>query len=94
VAVELVGKHVDSTVNNPAEAVSHWKKGRCGSGDDRFQRIDLPGLEGHPTMKEATGKDMSYLMLRGIFMAPGHQGTGGLLCPDAEEGVGNPEWKK
>ena len=22
-------------------------------------------------MKEATGKDMSYLMLRGIFMAPG-----------------------
>jgi tripartite-type tricarboxylate transporter receptor subunit TctC len=28
VAVELVGKHVDSTVNNPAEAVSHWKAGR------------------------------------------------------------------
>ncbi len=24
-----------------------------------------------PTMKEATGKDIAYLMLRGIFMAPG-----------------------
>src|SRR5262249_32934408 len=25
VAVQLVGKHVDSTVNNPIEAVSQWK---------------------------------------------------------------------
>ena len=30
VAVELVGKHINSSVNNPAEAVSHWKTGRCG----------------------------------------------------------------
>lgn len=28
VAVELVGKHTNSSVNNPAEAVSHWKAGR------------------------------------------------------------------
>src|SRR4030095_5657012 len=28
VCVNLVGKHVDSTVNNPAECVSHWKAGR------------------------------------------------------------------
>ena len=28
VAVELVGKHINSSVNNPAEAVSHWKAGR------------------------------------------------------------------
>ena len=27
VAVQLVGKHVDSTVNNPIEAVSQWKAG-------------------------------------------------------------------
>ncbi len=26
--VNLVGKHVDSTVNNPIECVSHWKAGR------------------------------------------------------------------
>ena len=28
VAVQLVGKHVDSTVNNPAEAVAHWRAGK------------------------------------------------------------------
>ncbi len=36
VAVELVGKHINSSVNNPAEAVSHWKaKTAAGAGDDR-----------------------------------------------------------
>jgi tripartite-type tricarboxylate transporter receptor subunit TctC len=28
VCVNLVGKHVDSTVNNPIECASHWKAGR------------------------------------------------------------------
>src|SRR6185436_15650037 len=28
VAVQLVGKHVDSTVNNPIEAVAHWRGGK------------------------------------------------------------------
>ena len=28
VAVQLVGGHVDSTVNNPNEAVSHWRGGK------------------------------------------------------------------
>ena len=26
-AVQLVGKHINSTVNNPIEAVSQWKAG-------------------------------------------------------------------
>jgi tripartite-type tricarboxylate transporter receptor subunit TctC len=72
VAVELVGKHVHSTVNNPAEAVSHWKAGRLRPlATIDSARIDLPDWKGIPTMKEATGKDVSYLMLRGIFSAPG-----------------------
>ena len=29
VAVQLVGKHVDSTVNNPIEAVAQWRAGSC-----------------------------------------------------------------
>ena len=29
VCVDLVGKHVDSTVNNPSECVSHWRAGGC-----------------------------------------------------------------
>jgi putative tricarboxylic transport membrane protein len=28
VAVQLVGKHVDATVNNPIEAESHWRAGK------------------------------------------------------------------
>jgi putative tricarboxylic transport membrane protein len=72
VAVELVGKHIDSTVNNPAEAVSHWKAGRLRPlATIDHERINLPDWKAIPTMKEATGKDMSYLMLRGFFAAPG-----------------------
>jgi tripartite-type tricarboxylate transporter receptor subunit TctC len=72
VAVELVGKHTNSSVNNPAEAVSHWKAGRLKplAVIDR-ERIALPDWDKIPTMKEATGVDMSYMMLRGIFAAPG-----------------------
>lgn len=72
VAVELVGKHVNSTVNNPAEAVSHWKAKRLRPlATIDHERINLPLWKDIPTMKEATGVDMSYLMLRGIFAAPG-----------------------
>ena len=72
VAVELVGKHVNSTVNNPAEAVSHWKAKRLRPlATIDSERIHLPLWDTIPTMKEATGVDMSYLMLRGIFGAPG-----------------------
>lgn len=72
VAVELVGNHVNSTVNNPAEAVSHWKAKRLRPlATIDSARIDLPEWNTIPTMKEATGVDMSYLMLRGIFAAPG-----------------------
>jgi len=72
VAVELVGKHIDSTVNNPSEAVSHWKNGTlrplCVID---YERINLPDWKVVPTIEEETGKKLSYLMLRGIFMAPG-----------------------
>lgn len=72
VAVERVGKHVNSTVNNPSEAVSHWKAKRLRPlATIDHQRIDLPDWKTIPTMKEATGVDMSYLMLRGFFAAPG-----------------------
>ena len=72
VAVELVGKHVNSTVNNPAEAVSHWKAGRLKPlAVIDHERIALPEWDKIPTIKEATGVDMSYMMLRGIFASPG-----------------------
>ncbi len=71
VAVKLVGKHVDSTVNNPSEAVSHWRAGTLRPlAVIDHERIPLPEWDKIPTLKEATGTDISYLMLRGIFAAP------------------------
>lgn len=78
VAVQLVGKHVDSTVNNPIEAVAHWRGGKlrplCVFDDQRMpyktQMTDTMSWADVPTCKEA-GVDVQYLMLRGIFMPPG-----------------------
>ena len=48
VCVNLVGKHVDSTVNNPIECVSHWKAGRV--------RFDPGGkVDYDPTVGSAPG---------------------------------------
>jgi putative tricarboxylic transport membrane protein len=71
VATNLVDKHVDSTVNNPNEAVGHWKAGRLRPlGIFDAERLNLPDWRSIPTMKEQ-GYDIEYLMLRGIFGAPG-----------------------
>jgi len=72
VCTNLVGKHIDSSVNNPSECVGHWKANRVRPlATLDSARIALPEWDKIPTMKEATGKDISYLMLRGIFTAPG-----------------------
>jgi tripartite-type tricarboxylate transporter receptor subunit TctC len=96
VAVELVGKHVNSTVNNPAEAVSHWKAGRLRPlATIDSARIALPEWDKIPTMKEATGVDMSYLMLRGIFAAPGITKEQQDFYVDClKKATETPEWKK
>jgi len=71
VCVNLVGKHVDSTVNNPAECVSHWKAGRVRPlAVFDAARIPDPDWKDIATVKEALGTDIQYLMLRGIFGAP------------------------
>jgi tripartite-type tricarboxylate transporter receptor subunit TctC len=71
VAVKLVGKHVESTVNNPSEAVSHWRAGTLRPlAVIDTERIPLPEWDKIPTLKEATGMEVSYLMLRGIFAPP------------------------
>jgi putative tricarboxylic transport membrane protein len=78
VAVQLVGKHVDSTVNNPIEAVAQWKgdavRPLCvfdGKPLDYKDQL-APGKTWSdiPTCK-SQGLDVEYLMLRGIFTVPG-----------------------
>jgi tripartite-type tricarboxylate transporter receptor subunit TctC len=78
VATQLVGNHVNSTVNNPIEAVAHWRSGKlrplCV-----FEKARMPyknkvtgtmSWNDIPTCREA-GIPMDYLMLRGIFMPAG-----------------------
>jgi tripartite-type tricarboxylate transporter receptor subunit TctC len=71
VCVNLVGKHIDSTVNNPIECVSHWKAGRVRPlAVFDTARISAGDWKTVPTVKEALGVDIHYLMLRGIFGPP------------------------
>ncbi len=78
VAVQLVGNHVDFTVNNPIEAVAHWRSGKlrplCVFDSKRMpykEKVtstmswyDIPTCE-------SQGLPVVYIMLRGIFMPGG-----------------------
>ncbi len=78
VAVQLVGKHIDSTVNNPIEAESHWRAGAlrplCVMDKERLpykaKLTTTQSWNDVPTCASA-GLPVEYLMLRGIFMPPG-----------------------
>src|SRR5262245_11643283 len=102
VAVQLVGNHVDSTVNNPIEAVAQWRGGQLRplcvfdskpldysekiAGDQAWSNI--------PTCK-SQGLDIEYLMLRGIFMPPGATPDQVAYYIDLFKKVREtPEWKK
>jgi putative tricarboxylic transport membrane protein len=102
VAVQLVGKHVDSTVNNPIEAVAHWRGGKlrplCVFDNQRMpyqdKVTDKMSWADIPTCKES-GLPIDYLMLRGIFM------PGGVSQAQVDYYVGllkkvqeTPEWKQ
>jgi putative tricarboxylic transport membrane protein len=78
VAAQLVGGHVDSSVNNPIEAVAQWRAGElrplCVFDAERMAYRELiadgKSWADIPTCKEA-GIDVEYLMMRGIFTTPG-----------------------
>jgi putative tricarboxylic transport membrane protein len=72
VAAKLVEKFVDSTVNNPSEAVKAWKDGKVRPlGLFNSIRMAYAGEDWKaiPTMKEQ-GVDVEYVMMRGIFGPP------------------------
>jgi putative tricarboxylic transport membrane protein len=78
VAVQLVGNHVNSTVNNPIEGVSQWRGGKvrplCVFDGKPLAYtdtiVDKLSWSSIPTCT-SQGLQMEYLMLRGIFMTPG-----------------------
>ena len=78
VAVQLVGGHIDSSVNNPIEAVAQWRADKlralCVFDDQRMpyktKVTATMSWNDIPICKEA-GVAVDYVMLRGIFMPPG-----------------------
>ena len=102
VAVQLVGNHVNSTVNNPIEAVAQWRGGKVrplcvfdGKAMPYTETVvDKMSWSSIPTCK-SQGLDMEYLMLRGIFMPPGVNPDQVAFYIELFKKVREtPEWKK
>jgi tripartite-type tricarboxylate transporter receptor subunit TctC len=102
VAVQLVGNHINSSVNNPIEAVAHWRAGKLrplcvfdGKKLDYHEKIaGDKAWDSIPTCKTA-GLDVEYTMLRGFFMPPGVSKEAVAYYVDLMKKVREaPEWKK
>jgi tripartite-type tricarboxylate transporter receptor subunit TctC len=102
VAIRLVRNQVDSTVNNPIEAVAHWRADKlrplCVFDDKKLQyseKINGSMAWGDIPTCKSQGINVEYLMLRGYFMPAG-------VKPDEVAYYVNlfrkvretPEWKK
>jgi tripartite-type tricarboxylate transporter receptor subunit TctC len=74
-ATQLVGKHIDSNVNNPSENLEVWRAGQvrplCVFDNERIEyktKVTADMSWGDiPTCKEQ-GLDVQYTMLRAIFL--------------------------
>jgi putative tricarboxylic transport membrane protein len=102
VAVQLVGNHVQSSVNNPIEAVAHWRGGKlkplCVFDPKRMPHKEkvtaTMSWSDIPTCKES-GLPIDYLMLRGIFMPGGVSQDQVKYYVELLKKVQNtPEWKQ
>ena len=102
VATQLDGKHIDSTVNNPIEAVAQWRGGKlrplCVFDGQRMpyknKVTETMAWYDIPTCKES-GIPMEYVMLRGIFMSPGvSQDVVDFYVELFKKVRGTPDWQK
>lgn len=102
VAAQLVGGHINSSVNNPIEAVSQWRAGAlrplCVFDGERIPlKEPIAGSQSWnsiPTCKES-GLNVEYTMLRGVFMAPGVEPDAVAYYVDLFKKVREtPEWKE
>ncbi len=102
VAVQLVGKHVNSSVNNPIEAVQQWKAGALkplcifdGKRSTYTEKVTTDkAWSDIPTCTEA-GLPVEYQMLRGIFTSKGATDEQVAFYVDLFKKVmATDEWKK
>lgn len=101
-ATQLVGKHIDSNVNNPSENVAQWRAGQvralCVFSAKRMAYKDKIAKDQSwadiPTCKES-GVDVEYQMLRGFFIPAGTTADQVAFYVDLLKKVAaTPEWKE
>ncbi len=101
VATQLVGGHIDSSVNNPIEAVGHWRAGNVrplcvfdAKPMPYTAKITKDMAWGEIPTCKSQGLDVEYLMLRGIMTAPGvSQDAVDYYVKLLEKVRSEPEWK-
>ncbi len=73
VAKNLIGKHINSTVNNPSEQAGFWEAGKSRPLASFTPKGKLKGRFGNiPTFQElGYGTDMVYYMQRSVIAPPG-----------------------
>jgi len=70
VAKQLVGGHIDSTVNNPSEQLGFFEAGKSRALA-AFTPERIPAFKDVPTFGELGKKDMVYFMQRSVVMPAG-----------------------
>jgi tripartite-type tricarboxylate transporter receptor subunit TctC len=101
VATQLVGNHIDSSVNNPIEAVAQWRAGNlkplCVFDSKPMPykaKITKDMSWGDIPTCKSQGLNVEYLMLRGIFMPGGATPDMVKYYVDLLDKVrATPEWK-
>ena len=93
VAKNLLGGHIDLSVNNPSEFLGYTL-----SGDFRqivaFDKKRVVGYINVPTMPELGYPNATYQMLRGLFMAPGVKADEVAYMTDLiKKVIATPEWQ-
>ncbi len=69
VAKQLIGKHINSTVNNPSEQMGFWQAGKSRPLAT-FTPNRLKAFPNVPTFREL-GHDLVYFMQRSVIAPPG-----------------------
>ena len=93
VAKQLAGAQVNSTVNNPSEALGFYEEGTF-TPIVAFTPDRLPQFPDTPTLKEL-GYDFDYLMQRSVVGAPGMSEAAATYYRDLFKAVyDSPEWQE
>ena len=100
-ATQLVGKHIDSNVNNPSENIAQWRAGQvralCVFSENHMVYKDKITKDQSwadiPTCKES-GVDVQYQMLRAFFLPGGTTAEQAAYYAELLKKVtATPEWK-